>query len=257
MNVPGHTLVRQVIAVLRARQYLVFYAIGLYALSFAMTVVSAWLFQRRPIGELLDSARSPLLDAVSGPSVGILALFLVYLAVTTWLRAGYIRSLAGDFHLRPRDTGQFLRLLGLSAILAVLYALGGAALAWGDQSSGVRMLVGALTVTALMGANLALLYADYIVVLEDAGPLSAMARSVRVLKSAFAPSVLVLLVVTLLGAPGSAMLADGAATSLARAMPILVLWTIVPGAVMFVADVTLLVLYLDHRMSDEAETPGA
>ena len=256
MNVPGHTLVRQVIAVLRAKQYLVFYAIGLYALSFAITVVSAWLYERRPIGELLDGSRSPLLDAVSGPSAGILALFLVYLAVATWLRAGYIRSLAGDFHLRPRDAGQFLRLLGLSVILAILYALGGAALAWGDQGSGARMLVGALTVTVLMAANLALLYADYIVVLEDAGPLSAMARSVRVLKSAFAPSVLVLLVVTLLGAPGSAMLADGAATTLARAMPILVLWTVVPGAVMFVADVTLLVLYLNHGMNHEAETPG-
>jgi hypothetical protein len=256
MNVPGHTLTRQVIAVLRARQYLVFYAIGLYALSFAMTVISAWLYAHRPIGQLLDSARSPLLDAVSGPSVSILALFLVYLAVTTWLHAGYIRSLAGDFHLRPRDAGQFLRLLGLSVILAILYALGGAALAWGDQSTGARMLVGALTMTVLIAANLALLYADYIVVLEDAGPLTAMARSVRVLKSAFAASVLVLLVVTLLGAPGSAMLADGAATSLARAMPILVLWAVVPGAVVFVADVTLLVLYLNHRMNDEAEAPG-
>jgi hypothetical protein len=256
MNVPGHTLVRQVIAVLRAKQYLVFYAIGLYALSFAMTVISAWLYAHRPIGQLLDGARSPLLDAVSGPSASILALFLVYLVAATWLRAGYIRSLAGDFHLRPRDAGQLLRLLGLSVILAVVYALGGAALAWGDQGSGARMLVSTLTVTALMAANLALLYADYIVVLEDAGPLTAMARSVRVLKSAFAPSVLVLLVVTLLGAPGSAMLADGATTTLARALPVLVLWTIVPGAVMFVADVTLLVLYLNHRMSDEAEAPG-
>ena len=256
MNVPGHTLTRQVIAVLRGRQYLVFYAIGLYALSFAVTVVAAWLYCHRPIGQLLDGARSPLLDAVAGPSVSILAVFLVYLAVATWLRAGYIRSLAGDFHLRPRDAGQFLRLLGLSVILAIVYALGGAALAWGDQGAGARMLVGALTVAALMAANLALLYADYIVVLEDAGPLTAMVRSARVLKGAFAASVLVLLVVTLLGAPGSAMLADAAKTSLARAMPILVLWTIVPGAVMFVADVTLLVIYLNHRMSDEAETPG-
>jgi hypothetical protein len=256
MNVPGHTLVRQVIAVLRAKQFLVFYAIGLYALSFAVTLASAWLYAHRPIGELLDGARSPLIDAVAGPSVSILALFLVYLAVTTWLRAGYIRSLAGDFHLRPRDAGQFLRLLGLGVILAALYALGGAALAWGDQGAGARMVLGALTVTALMVANLALLYADYIVVIGGAGPLTAMTRSVRVLKSAFAPSVLVLLVVTLLGAPGSAMLADGAATSLSRAMPVLVLWAVVPGAVMFVADVTLLVLYLNHRRNDEAETPG-
>jgi hypothetical protein len=256
MNVPGHTLARQVIAVLRARQYLVFYAIGLYALSFAMTTVSAWLYVHRPIGELLDNARSPLIDAAAGSSMSILAIFLVYLAITTWLRAGYIRSLAGDFHLRPRDAGQFLRLLGLTVILAILYALGGVALAWGDQGTTVRTFVSILTVTALMTTTLALLYADYVIVLEDAGALTAMARSVRVLMGAFAASVLVLLVVTLLGAPGSAMLADTAATSLARAMPILVLWTIVSGAVMFVADVALLVIYLDHRMSAEAETRG-
>ena len=250
------TLIRQVSAVLRARQYLVFYAIGLYALSFAVTIVSAWLYERRPIGGLLDGARSPLIDAVSGPSASILVLFLVYLAVTTWLRAGYIRSLAGDFHLRPRDIGQFLRLLGLSVILAVIYAFGGAALAWSGQDTAPRILVGAFAVAALMTINLAVLYADYIVVLEDVGPLKAIARSTRVLMGSFGGSVLVLLVITLLGSPGSAMLADAAKTSLGRAMPVLVLWTIVPGAIMFVADVVLLVFYLNHRRNAGAPTQG-
>jgi hypothetical protein len=174
-------------------------------------------------------------------------LFLVYLAVATWLRAGYIRSLAGAFHLRPRDVGQFLRLLGLSVMLAIVYALGGATLAWSGQDTIARTLGGALTVAALMAINLAVLYADYIVVLEDAGPLKAIVRSTRVLKGAFGASVLVLLIVTLLGSPGSAMLAAAAQTSLTRALPMLVLWTIVPGAIMFVADVALLVFYLNHR----------
>lgn len=251
MDATGHTLTQRVIAVLRARQYVLFYAIGLYAFGFAVTLTSAWLYRHRPIGELLDDARSPLIDAVAGRSASILLLFLAYIAVSTWLRAGYIRSLNGDFHLRPRDTAQFLRLLTLNVVLAVVYAIGSAVMVWGSQAATAGNVAAALAAAVLMAISLAALYADYIIVLADTGPLAAVIRSTRVLATAFAGSVLVLLVVTLLGSPNGALLSSVAQNSLPRAMPIMVIWTVALGGILFVADVVLLVLYLDSPARGE------
>ncbi len=253
MDAKGHTLTQRVTAVLRARQYVVFYAIGLYAFGFAVTLTSAWLYRHRPIGELLDDARSPLIDAVAGRSASIMLLFLAYIAVSTWLRAGYIRSLNGDFHLRPRDAGQFLRLLALNAVLAVVYAIGSAVMVWGSQAATAGNVAAALAAAVLMVISLAALYADYIVVLAGLGPLAAVVRSTRVLATAFGGSVIVLLVVTLLGNPNGALLSSVAQASLPRAMPIMVVWTVALGGVLFVADVVLLVFYLGSPARGELE----
>ena len=40
------TLPQRVTAVLHAKQFLVFFAIGLYALDFAVPIASAWLYRR-------------------------------------------------------------------------------------------------------------------------------------------------------------------------------------------------------------------
>src|SRR5450759_5520465 len=95
------TLPQRVTAVLHAKQYLVFFAIGLYALDFAVPIASAWLYRREPLAELLRNTWGPLADAVAARSAVIAAFFVVYLLVGTWLRAGYIRSLGGPFTCAP------------------------------------------------------------------------------------------------------------------------------------------------------------
>ena len=230
------TLAQRVTAVLKAKQYLVFFSIGLYALDFGMPLLAAWLYRHRPIATLLDEARGPLADAVAGASGLIATLFIVYLLVSTWFRAGYIRSIVGRFHLGPQGSRQFLRLLVFELLIEAAVA----------TAAGLMTLDGAtpvLAVLLLFGGYLAVLYADYIIVISDSGPLRAIGLSVRTLRANLTVSVLALLVVTALG--DAAVLLDRAVTSgLLQALPLLVVRVILMGAVLFVADVTLVVVYI-------------
>lgn len=233
------TLPQRVTAVLRARQYLVFFAIGLYAFDVAVPLVSAWLYRRGSVSELLDSARGPLADAVAARSALIAALFVGYVLAMTWLRAGYIRSLVGRFHLRPADGRQFLSLLALELVLETVGALGVAALVWaGEDPLAVNAVI-----LGLLAVYFLVLYADYIIVLAGAGPLRAVALSVRTVRLTLLPSLAVLLVVTLLGDVASGLLGDGVTVDLAHALPMLLVQSVLMGAVVFAADVTLVVLY--------------
>ena len=75
------TLPQRVTAVLHAKQYLVFFAIGLYVLDLAVPITSAWLYRREPLAELLRNTWGPLADAVAARSAVIAAFFVVYLSL--------------------------------------------------------------------------------------------------------------------------------------------------------------------------------
>ncbi|MCX6372846.1 MAG: hypothetical protein NTX16_07130 [Actinobacteria bacterium] len=228
-------------AVLHAKQYLVFFAIGLYTLDFAVPIGSAWLYRHEPLTELLRHTWGPLADAVAARSAVIAAVFVTYLLVGAWLRAGYIRSLVGPFHLRPADRRQFLRLLTLQLALEIVGALAaGAILLAGDD-----LLPANLVVLGLLAFYLVVLYADYIIVIGDVGPLRAIALSLRTVRATLLPSALILLAVTLLGAAASGLLDEEVTGSLTRAAPMMLVQCVIMGGVVFVADVVLVVLYLN------------
>jgi len=235
------TLPQRVTAVLHAKQYLVFFAIGLYTLDFAVPVASAWLYRHEPLAELLRSTWGPLADAVAARSAVIAALFVMYLLAGAWLRAGYIRSLVGPFHLRPTDRRQFLRLLALQLALEVVGALvAGAIVLAGDD----LLLVNAIFV-GVLAFGLLVLYADYIIVIGDVGPLRAVALSWRTVRAVPIPSALVLLTATLVGSYASSMLNENVTGSFARALPMMIVQCAIMGGVLFVADVVLVVIYLN------------
>jgi hypothetical protein len=239
------TLAQRVTAVLHAKQFLVFFAIGLYALDFAVPLASAWLYRRGPLAELLRNTQGPLADAVAARSAVIAALLVVYLLVVTWLRAGYIRSLVGAFHLRPASRRQFLRLLVLELALGVFGALAaGAIVLAGDD----LLLVNAIFV-GVLAFGLLMLYTDYIIVIADVGPLRAVALSWRTVRAAPIPSALVLLAVTLLGNYTGRLLNENVTGSLARAAPMMLVQCVLIGGVVFVADVVLVVFYLNAAES--------
>jgi len=241
MEGTGHTLPQRVTAVLRAKQFLVFFAIGLYTLDFAVPIASAWLYRHEPLAELLRNTWGPLADAVAARSMLIAAFFIVYLLVGAWLRAGYIRSLVGPFHLRPAGRRQFLRLLGLELALEVVGALAAGALVL----AGDDVLMANLVVLGLLAFYFVVLYADYIIVLADVGPLRAVALSWRTVRATPVPSALILLAVTLLGNAATGLLDEKVTGSLARALPMMLVQCVLMGAVVFVADVVLVVLYLN------------
>ncbi len=132
---------------------------------------------------------------MASQSLVIAGLFLAFIVTKTWLRAGYVRSLTGPFHLGAADFRQFARLLGLEAILQAIAAAAVGALVLG----GDNLEFGAVVVIALFALYLALMYADYIVVLAGVGPIRAIVLSWRTVRSAFLVSGLVLLTVSLAG----------------------------------------------------------
>ena len=240
MDRTSHTLPQRVTAVLHARQYIVFFAIGMYTLDLAVALGAAWLYRREPLAELLRSG-GPLADAVAARSVLIAAVFIVYLLISTWLRAGYIRSLVGPLHLRPADRRQFLRLLALQLALEVVGALvAGAVVLAGDDPLPVNAVF-----LVLLAFNFVVLYADYIIVIGDVGPLRAVALSWRTVKATLVPSALVLLTVSLVGIYATQLLDENVTGSVARALPMMLVQCVIMGSVLFVADVVLVVLYLD------------
>jgi hypothetical protein len=239
------TLPQRVTAVLHAKQYLVFFAIGLYVLDFAVPIASAWLYRHEPFAELLRNTWGPLADAVAARSAAIGAFFIVYLLVGAWLRAGYIRSLVGPFHLRPSDRRQFLRLLALELALEVVGALAAGAIVL----AGTDALLANAVVLVLLALYFVVLYADYIIVIADVGPLRAVALSWRTVRATPVPSAVVLLAGTLLNNAATGLLDENVTGSLERALPMMLVQCVIMGGVVFVADVVLVVLYLNAAES--------
>jgi hypothetical protein len=246
MDGTSHTLPQRVTALLHAKQYIVFFAIGLYMLDFAVALGSAWLYRHEPLAELLRSG-GPLADAVAARSALIATVFVAYLLASTWLRAGYVRSLMGDFHLRPADRRQFLRLLALQLALEIVGALvAGAVVFAGDDPLPANAVF-----LALLAFNFVVLYADYIIVSSDVGPLRAIALSWRTVKATLIPSALVLLTASLVGIYATGMLDESVTGSFARALPMMLVHCVIMGSVLFVADVVLVVLYLNAAETDK------
>jgi hypothetical protein len=235
------TLAQRVNAVLRAKQYLVFFAIGLYALDFAVPLACGWLYRHEPVAKLLDDPRGPLAYAVAARSAVIAALFVAYLLVGMALRAGYIRSLVGHFHLGPASRRQFLRLVVLGLALEVVGALaaGAIVLAGNDLAPASLVVLGQLAI------YLAVLYADYIIVIADVGPLRAVALSWRTVRVTLIPSALIFLATTVIVYYAAGLLDQNVTGSLALAAPMMLVQCMLMGGVSFVVDVVLVVLYLD------------
>jgi len=82
-------------------------------------------------------------------------------------------------------------------------------------------------------------------VIADVGPLRAVALSLRTVRATLVPSALILLAVTLLGSAAVGHLDERVTGSLARAMPMMLVQCVLMGGVVFVADVVLVVLYLN------------
>ncbi len=255
MEPTEHTHVQRVIAILQARQHLVFYAIILTTLGGSVPLLSAWLVEQRPLAVLLSEAGTPLFDAVTAPSLWTIGLLVADLLVITWLRAGYIRSLAGRFSLAPRNAGQFLRLLGLQVILTIIPTAGLGLVDLASPDTSARSILAGAATMLLLIISVAVLYSDYVVVLADTGPLQALKVSARIAMQALVPSVLIVFLLSPLSQYGALLPNESISGSLARALPMLVLRNVVVGALVFVADVVLLAIFLDtvERHAREAE----
>ena len=251
MEMNGATLPRRVIMLLRAKLHLVLFAIALQLLDFVAPLLASWLITGRSAAALLDSNPS-LLGALGGggaPMRLLAAAAVVFAAValTAFFRAGYIRSLVGRLHLAPADGAQFRSLTNLVLVVAVIDWLASAAasatlrhLAPGVQQQAAILLVQLVALVAL----LLLLYADYAIVVSGLGFVAAVRRSWQTVEANWLLSVAVILVSILASALIVAATTVGA-SPLASLLPLLAVQVAALGLVAFLADVVLIVVYID------------
>ena len=248
MHDTRRTLLPRVGAILRAKQYVVFFAIALYALDFAAPLVSGGLRRGGSLADVLEHLGAPVVDAVAGRSWAIAALALGVTALTAFFRAGYIRSIVGRFHAGPVDGRQFWRLLGLQVVIEAVVA---GTVVLGDRlpaepsgldwATTLALFAGMMLLFAL---TLVIAYSDYAVVISGLSLWRALARSWQVVRLNALVTVTLFVAVTAFGG----LVTSAAAawmTGLPQALPAMVIEVVVFGAVVFVADVVLIVVYLD------------
>jgi hypothetical protein len=252
MEMNGATLPRRVIMLLRAKLHLALFAIALHLLDFAAPLMASWLLTRRSAAALLD--KNPTLLGALGDGGGaplglVAAAAVVFLtvALTAFFRAGYIRSLVGRFHLAPADRAQFRAMTDLVLVVAVIDWLASAAasaaldrLATEAQQQAALLLVQLVALVTL----LVLLYADYAIVVSGLGFVAAVRRSWQTVEANRLISVGVILVAVL--ASGLIVAATTVeARPLIGLLPLLAAQVVVLGLVAFLADVVLIVVYID------------
>ncbi len=240
MDATGPTLLRRALAVLQAKQYLVFYAIPVYALAAVVPLVLSWLHDGGSTNDAIGRVQAPFYDAVVAPGLVSVGLLAFYLAVFTWFRAGYIRSIVGRFHARPQNGGQFASLLGLYTLIEVATGLGAWVIAAADASAATT-----LAGIVVLLFTVAVMYADYAIVITGLDPVRAIARSWACLRANLGLSILLVLVVDLVGTAARTALARTATGGLAQTVPVLVIFVVVMGVVTFAADVLLVVAYVN------------
>lgn len=231
---------RRALAVLQAKQYLLFYAIPLYALTAVVPLLLSWMRADGSAEDVLGRPASAVYDAAAAPGLLAVGIVLVYLAVYTWFRAGYIRSIVGRFHLRPQSGAQFLSLLGVYATVEVVFGLGAWALVATTDAGAVVGVIGVV----LLVAGVVFMYADYASVVTGLDPIRAIVRSWMCVRANLVLSVAIALTVYLVALLAGTLLSLTTDGGWLQAVPLLVVYVLVMGVVTFAADVVMVVTYV-------------
>jgi hypothetical protein len=233
MEMNRQTLGQRISLTLRAKQYLVFFAILLFTIDFAVPPAALWVHDHRPLADLLSEAPPLFAGLFSAPGVTLALLVLADLLVVSWLRCAYIRSIVGTFHLRPQDGSQFLSMVGLEIITEGVRWAGWAGYDAVGSSQSLASVV-----------YVALLCADYAIVISGLDPFAAVRRSwTAATQNAFV-SLVVLLGVTMVSSLLAALVGT-ASGGFSALLPPAVVQVLTMGTVTFVADVSLIVTYID------------
>lgn len=237
----GHSLPGRIFSTLHAKQLLVLYAIGLFALDITAPLVAAWFYSPRPFSEVFAESGAAFYVFIDAPSVVGIVIIAASLLAIAWFRCGYIRSIVGKPHTGPATGTQFLGMLGV-LLITDLIQLGLDALQRAISSNDyVGMLVGLLQ----LGLYLFLLYADYAVVISGVDPLTALYRSWQTVRANVSASLLILVGTTLLTILIALLIDPRLQGGLGDMLGLFVVRIVALGAVSFVTDVALISVYID------------
>lgn len=250
MESPKAALAPRIAAMLREKQFLVFFAIALFALDAGAALLTAWLRRHHGLPALLRDETEPLYDLYVTGSLTIGAVAVAAIVLAGWLRVIYIRALLG--REAPAAPGAF----AVWSMVALIFATNGVAdgVALAAAHSGTAAQLAVLLFPAIM---LATLYADYAIVISDVGPLASLRRSWDTVRAATALSLAIVLALTVVDNALAFMLGrvHGGTVSAAA---LLVVQVFAAGSLHFVADVALITAYLDVRRpaSERRQEPG-
>jgi hypothetical protein len=237
MNGAPPTLLRRIVDLLRAKQFLVFYAIGLTTLAYAAALLTAWLREHHPLEVLIGGNLSPVGDAFLRRSAPVVLVALLYYAVSAWLTAGFWRSLLGRLHWGPRDARQFVRLLALGVFTD---ALGWAAFAALPDKAGDAVL-GVALVWAIV--SVALTYASIAVIVSGSSVPGSLVQAWRA--TSVNPMLVLAMGLLSLSATIDVWLLLPFAGDFAGVLPSGIILVTVAGSVAFVVDAVLFMVYVD------------
>jgi hypothetical protein len=239
MEMNRQTLGQRISATIWAKQHLVFFAIVLAVLDFSVPLLGAWLHHRQALSDLIANGRSPFY-LLGSLNIGVVALLIGYIALSSWLRAGYIRSIVGSLHLAPQNGLQWASMAGL---LAVTFGLE-AAIDVAATATSPALLLTLLQLVQLF-AMLVLLYADYAIVISGLDPLTAIRRSWTTVRTRLAASVAVTMSFILVQLMLQWLIDPRLTGSFADMVLLLVVRLLAFGSVAYVTDVILIVVYID------------
>jgi len=241
MEMNGQSLVGRIAQTLHARQFLVFYAIGLFALDFTAPLAATSLGDPRPLSQIFTESGAGIFALIENPTAAGIGILAGSLLALSWLRCGYIRSIVGRLHLGPAGARQFLGMLGIM-LITQLVQLGLDAL---QRAIVAADWAGILVALLQLGVSLFLLYADYAVVISGLDPFTALYRSWQTVRANLMPSLLIIVAATLLTMLIALLIDPELDGGLGDVAGLLVVRVVAIGAVAFVSDVALIVVYVD------------
>jgi hypothetical protein len=165
-----------------------------------------------------------------------------------WLRAAYLLALSGSrLTLRPP-----LRLVVLLTVYDLAFWLSGIGIGLlADVGAGAAAL--ALALLALV--NVPFLYADYAIVVDGVGLLEAFTRSVRLVRAALGPSVLVFLAGLIASELAAAAFDNGFSSSTVQPT-FLVAYLLVQVVIQYALDVALITIYCHDPAATAIRSPA-
>ena len=253
MDRPRLILLSRIAAVLRAKQFVVFFGIALYLLDIVVPLLTGWLAVRRPLADLAGATNTPLNDVFAHPGVPITIVLAAYLLVSGWLRCGYIRSIVGRFHLGPVNRSQFGTMLLLQTALLCV----GAGLVVAADRAGTDSALSLVLLAVFVFASLIALYADYAIVISGAGVVGALRQSWHTVRANLVPSLLVIMLLGTLTGQIAQSLLDSAQGTWSAVLPTILLAVVVAGSLTFVGDVILIMIYVTSIERGAVRPPRA
>lgn len=231
-------LFAQIASTIRAKQFLVFFAIALVGMDFATSILTSYLHDPRPLSDVLLDPNGNMYGLIRWPSFATALIVGAAFVLLAWLSCGYIRSLIGPRRFGPANVAQFVSML----LLLIAVDLCNAGIEHISRSPSMGSLFPSILQLLVV---LLFLYADYAIVISGVDPARAIWCSLEAIGGNAVLSLSLVMIIALLQMVVQTLVDLTVNGGFAGSVGMVVLWVAVFGVVRFLSDVVLVCVYLD------------